>query len=248
MTLIVALKTRDGVVVAADSQATIGTQVATRQGGVQKLFCLGESIVWGSAGAVGLTQRAAEALEKLGNDKKRCEGPLASLRPEIKRTIGKVLKEGNESFVPSGHQTHWQGNAFLFAGHTGGLPWILEIGPTGADQDHDPHSAIGSGDVFAYFAQASMQHLPLKTATDQTGRMIVYRTIATACRVSAFGISEPIQMWSATAKGCHELEQAELDAVRDSVTVWHELEADLRPQLVGTNTPESHSQDFSRTT
>lgn len=67
--------------------------------------------------------------------------------------------------------------------------------------------------------------------------MIVYRTIATACRVSAFGISEPIQMWSATAKGCHELERAELDAVRDSVTVWHELEADLLPQLVGTNTP-----------
>lgn len=233
MTLIVALKSVNGVVMASDSQATIATQIQTRAQ-TQKLYCLGERIVWGSAGSVGLTQRVKEALdEKLGKDKKKCGQPLSVLRPEIRRIVTKVQKEAQDAFVPSGQARTHVGNAFLFAGHTGGSPWIYEIADTGSDVEHDPHSAIGSGDVFAYFAQASMAHLPLQNADEDVAKMIVYRTIDTACRVSAFGISMPLHMWHATATGCGELALSEVDAVRDAVNLWQQLEADLLPTVLG---------------
>jgi 20S proteasome alpha/beta subunit len=239
VTLIVAQKADKGVIVASDSQATVATQILTRQD-AEKLFCLGERIVWGSAGAVGIAQRVGEALEAgLGRDKAKCQAALATLRPIIRRIVGKVLKEGQESFIPTAQQKDWIGNAFLFAGHTGGSPWILEITANGADIEHDPHAAIGSADVFSYFAQASMQHLPLRQPSQQVAELAVYRTVDTACRVSGFGISLPVRMWYATDKGCHELTQAEVDGIRDSVSLWKQFEADLLPQIVGTGETEA---------
>src|SRR5215212_5873575 len=62
MTLVLALRCRDGVVLASDGQATSEAAGQPTRQPVGKLFDVGGRIAWGAAGSVGLQQALADAL------------------------------------------------------------------------------------------------------------------------------------------------------------------------------------------
>jgi hypothetical protein len=57
MTLILALRYNDGLLLASDSQATAQASGQWTKQELQKLFTLRDAIGWGASGSVGLTQR-----------------------------------------------------------------------------------------------------------------------------------------------------------------------------------------------
>ena len=62
MTLVLAIRCREGVVLASDGQATTDAAGQPTRQPVRKLFDLGGRIAWGGAGRVGLQQTLVERL------------------------------------------------------------------------------------------------------------------------------------------------------------------------------------------
>lgn len=65
MTLILALRFDDGVVLASDGQATSDAAGQPTRAPSRKLFDVGGHLAWGSAGSVGLQQTLHEELRML---------------------------------------------------------------------------------------------------------------------------------------------------------------------------------------
>lgn len=89
----------------------------------------------------------------------------------------------------------------LFAGFTGGRPWILEVTPGGEDTEYENYYAVGSGGTFAKQAMASVAHYDLPKRNLAEAQVIVWRALAACFETAAFGIGLPIWLYSLTAEG-----------------------------------------------
>ena len=118
----------------------------------------------------------------------------------------------------------------LFAGYTGGRPWILEVTPGGEDTIYQDFYAVGSGGVFARQAMASVAHYDLPNRNLAEAQVIVWRALDGCIDAAAWGIGRPIWLYSVTAEGATTLSEEEWLGVADSVNAWKEAE---RESLIG---------------
>jgi 20S proteasome alpha/beta subunit len=237
MTLIVALRCRDGVVIASDSQATVSqfiSQPAKLE--TQKLFPLGRHAVWGSAGDVGLQQKIADALNAHPTPG-IWENDIKEIRQNFKDVVIPVMKKALIEYVPATQQASPATAHLLVAGHTRDRSWILEVDPNGTDTLNDEFGfcAVGSGNIFAHHALADIRHHCVHEQSAFYGQVLAHRVVNGAIECAASGLGGPVQMWTVTAKGAHQLDSAKRKEVEDSVSLWKELEAEtlsglLRPQ------------------
>ena len=93
---------------------------------------------------------------------------------------------------------------------------------TGSDHQFHPHySAIGSGDIFADFAMASVAHLGTADLGLEHAKMVAYKAIADAIEVAAVYVGPPIQMYLVTAAGARPVHREEIDReLAGSVDAW----------------------------
>jgi len=220
MTLILALRCRDGVVLAADGQATSDAAGQPTRQVVRKLFDLGGRVAWGAAGSVGLQQTLLDALAE-------CEGELVTTTParQLRRRLTEIVipiqQQALRNFVAHpGSQP--PDLSCIFCWCDGGEARILSIPRTGSDhQLHDRHSAVGTGDIFADFAMTSVAHLGTVGLSLEQAKMVAYKAVADAIDVAAIYLGPPIQMYVVTPERAHEVPAAELDGgLADSVDVW----------------------------
>lgn len=218
MTLVLAIRCREGVVLASDGQATTDAAGQPTRLAVQKLFDLRGRIAWGAAGSVGLQQALAERLAD------EAENVLAhpDPRPALADAVIPIQQRALRDFVPHpGAQPPDLACVFCWL-DAAGTPRIFSVPRTGSDhQLHEGHAAVGTGDIFADFAMVSIAHLGTPSLTLEQAKMVALKAIDDAISVAAVYLGPPIQMSVITAAGVRTVPRGEIEgALSDSVDAW----------------------------
>ena len=217
MTLVLAIRCRDGVVLASDGQATTDAAGQPTKQPARKLFDVEGRIAWGAAGSVGLQQTLLSELD--GLDARNRDA--AALRRSLAARIIPIQQEALRDYVPQpGSEPPDLACIFSWCDRDG--PWILSVPRTGSDhQFHPGYSAIGSGDIFADFAMASVAHLGTSALGLEHAKMVAYKAIADAIDVAAVYVGPPIQMYVVTPAGARPVPRSEIDGeLAGSVDAW----------------------------
>jgi len=243
MTLILGLECSEGLRLASDGQVTYTTTGQGTRGPIQKIFLQWNNVAWGGSGAVGLIQEAMAALHHEYGQTNRFDNKAKDAKKKIWEAVNKTLRpllKDRYIEVPNEPPPH---TSFLFVGWPPDGPFIMEIGKNLLQMDHlqaaAGYGAIGSGDIFPYFALASLAHFEVRKRTLREAKMIAYRVIQDAIKVAAWGLGPPIQMIEIvkpsksdeSGKG-RALDDAELKQIEEQVVAWKELEKETLSSLI----------------
>jgi proteasome beta subunit len=220
VTLVLALRCGDGIVLASDGQATAEAAGQPTRRPVRKLFDLGGRVAWGAAGSIGLQQTLAEALAEREHELVR-GADAGGLRRELTELVIPIQQRALMDFVAHpGSQP--PDLACIFCWCECGEARILSIPRTGSDhQLHESHSAVGTGDIFADFAMASIAPLDTGRLTLEQAKMVAFKAVSDAIDVAAVYLGPPIQMYVVTGEGARAVPISELEGgLADSVEAW----------------------------
>jgi proteasome beta subunit len=231
VTVVLAARCAEGLVLGADSQATdvSGGNIAFAvKQTTQKLFAVGQSsIAWGGTGSGGLIQKFQHTLEQLSAVE------LAKPIEELRATLAGLQRQ---------HQTQAQTDTNpnfgqvpqispLFAGYTDGRPWILEVTVSGEDTVYDEYYAVGSAGTFALQAMVSVAHYDITRRNLAEAQVIVWRALDGCIDTAAWGIGRPISLCVVTPSGARLLSTDDLRGVEDSVNLWKSEEREALGRL-----------------
>jgi 20S proteasome alpha/beta subunit len=231
MTLVLAIRCRDGVVLASDGQVTTDAAGQPTKQPARKLFDMGGAIAWGAAGSLGLQQT-------LGNRLAALDGALRdppALRDALAGAVIPIQQQALHDYVPQPGSDP-PDLSCIFCWCQQRRPWILSIPRTGSDhQFHPRYSAIGSGDIFADFAMASVAHLEPAALGLEHAKMVAYKAIADAIEVAAVYVGPPIQMYVITPRdGARPVPRDEIEGgLADSVDAWKARQRESLGPLAG---------------
>jgi len=233
MTLVLAVKGVDGVVMAADGASTVaddsGVPYASQT--AMKVHCCAGKFIWGASGDVGVIQRIQHKLDQVQANDMAMADPQ-ELRARVVAKIVPVLKECRADYIgpadPS-QRPRYPGAEVLFATALPSGPFIVSINPDGKnDLIEGPHLAIGSG---AAAAMAIMHKHRHQMHNCELNQIIAYRAVADAIDVTPVFLAPPIRigMVSRPAAGggppqARILSPEEISAVEGSVELWTEFE------------------------
>ncbi|MGH2957601.1 MAG: hypothetical protein ACRDL6_11480 [Solirubrobacterales bacterium] len=218
------MSSREGVVLASDGQVTSHTDGQPTRRPDRKLFDLGHRVAWGSAGSAGLQQTLRERLDGMAGDLSGGN----RLRERLAEAVIPIQQRALAQYVPH-PGSEPPDLSCLFCWCDAGRPWILEVPRTGGDhQLHRRFAAIGTGEIFAKFALASVGHLAPERLDLERAKMVAYKAIADAIEVAAIYLGPPIQMYVVDDGGARRVPPAEVEGgLADSVDAWkaRQLEA-----------------------
>jgi hypothetical protein len=203
MTSIVGIRCRDGVVIAADSSATLGVGARTRtieQPTERKIEIIGDKIIVAGTGSIGHSQRFVAIANRLFADKKFMNGSALA--------IGKMLshhglKEFGETFVQI------LDYAAFVAFEAEGQPVLCEL-PRGAMTQNEPtafqpeikdlgdlwFTSAGSGQHITDSFLALFKEIFWKDGPPNVrgGIFTALWALRHACEVNPGGIKEPVRI------------------------------------------------------
>lgn len=217
MTLVLALRCEEGIVLASDGQVTADTAGQPTRQPSRKLFDIGGRVAWGAAGSPGLQQTLEDELAELNGNLNDSE----KLRRRLARTVVPIQQEGLRNYVPQpGTDPPDLTCLFCWCDEQGAR--ILEVPRTGGDhQFHDRFAAIGTGEIFARSAMVSFSGPDTERLDLERAKMVAYRAVADAIRVAAVYLGPPIQMYTVVGDGATPIPRAEIDGgLADSVELW----------------------------
>ena len=227
MTLILALPTYDGIVMASDSQVTAGMVRATDQ----KILRLNESCLWAASGELALIQRVEERLNMLPRS-----SSLQQLKDQICQIVNQCVTEllqldFRTRFLPQDPNVLLQLHPgdFVFAEFVSS-PSILHILINGTPEwiKNRPF-ASGSGDMFAYALLQKYQGLELDM---DRGAILAYKVLEEAIAVGAYGLGPPIDIWKISNSGVKKLSDSEKAALEDASRALRQAEIELLQRMV----------------
>ncbi len=230
MTVVLALKCADGVVLASDSQVTDPARGLSYP--AQKLHPFGETAAWGGSGA------RAVLLELEGEFERGAAAVLGAdnVGRELQERVVPLLRHHYDRFiehVPAQEQSGATPATFVMvAGYARGEPFIVDIDPhglVGRYEDLGFH-AIGSGSAMAQQAGALLAHFSMAERDVDHGVLAAVRVLD-ALRLTAPSVGGPVDVYRMTPEGAHALSEKELDQVRKRVRRWAELENEALDQL-----------------
>jgi len=200
-------------------------------------------VVFGVSGQVGMAQKVKAELERIHSNV--VSGPIAQSRPTFKKFVFKVLKDAAEHFVPIDATGGKPVCNTVIAGYTDNTPWILEINCNGLDEQHEHRGflALGTGEAFAHFGCASMQHHAVREMGIRAAQVLALRTIATAIEVAAVGLGPPVQMWVIDANGARQMNEEELKVISDAADLWKGLETEFLTEAIAAGSEDDRSEE-----
>lgn len=205
MTLILALPTEEGIVMASDTQYTSGE---VRSSGV-KIYPINAHCAWAGAGEVPLIQRVQEAIRDL---------PAQRALQELRDTLAQVVRQAVHALIELDVLTEFvqadpaqllglHPGDFIFAEYLEGRPCLLHIAANGTPEWIPGFFASGNGANFAYALLQKYQDVPLSL---ESAALLAYRVIDETIQVGAYGLDYPIDIWLLRPEGIGRLEAAEL--------------------------------------
>jgi len=166
MTLIVALKCRDGVVIASDGQATCFSSGGPVRQRCRKIFELPGKVLLGASGTIGVIQRCRDSikgysdrlsrgLDELIEERRGERVEYVTLRDKIKKLvffINKDERERHKAFHEKESGAPLADLLLVFYAENEERFRIWHIAPDGSDEflDELGYGCSGIGDTFAY--------------------------------------------------------------------------------------------------
>jgi 20S proteasome alpha/beta subunit len=217
VTLILAIRSREGIVLASDGQVTTDAAGQPTRQPARKLFDIGGRIAWGAAGSVGLQQTLMRELAALNGQ----VSEAVALRRRLASVVIPIQQQALRDYVPQ-PDSEPPDLACIFCWCDDERAWILSIPRTGGDhQFHSRYSAIGSGNIFADYAMASVAHLGTSELDLEQAKVVAHKAVADAIEVAAVYLGPPIQMYAITVEGAQQVPREEVEGgIGEAVDAW----------------------------
>ena len=210
VTVVLALRCADGVVLGADSQITDSERGLSYP--AQKLHPFGETAAWGGSGA------RAVLLELEGEFDRGAAAVLGAdnVGRELQERVVPLLRHHYDNFieqVPGQQKSGATPATFVMvAGYARGEPFIVDIDPhglIGRYEDAGFH-AIGSGSAMAQQAGALLAHFRMTERDVDHGVLAAVRVLD-ALRITSPSVGGPIDVYRLTADGAQALSDEDLE-------------------------------------
>ncbi|ORB25549.1 proteasome protein [Mycolicibacterium parafortuitum] len=231
MTVVLALRCANGVVLASDSQITDPGRGLTYP--AQKLHPLGAHAAWGGSGSRSVLHDVEQVFSA---------EPEAILQSEnighaLQTRVVPILKHHYDNFiadVPGQDTGGTPATYVLTAGYVGDEPFIVDVDPNGLIGHHveTGFQAIGSGAAMAQQAHALLAHFGMSKRDVEYGVVAALRVLD-ALDASSPSVGGPMDICRITPDGATHLEPEEVDEVRRRVDRWVELEHRALDELFG---------------
>lgn len=225
MTLIAALRCREGVVLCSDSRQTRGARGRRLARSARKVYEPRPGLLLAAAGAQDVAQEFSLRLERT-----RALAPDAD-RLELKSQLQAVLLGLREDPAIEGRSDHVE---FLLAWwpRDAHKPVALHLLSAGAAEWVDGWAFGGTalGIEIASFAVSTMRYLDPARLTLLQARMIAMKVLRDAIETSAEGVGGDVQMATLGRDGVDLIGATDVRRLHDAVDVWERRCAEL---LVG---------------
>lgn len=229
MTVVLAVRCKDGLVIGADSQITEKDRGMTFP--AQKLHPLGDHAAWGGSGARGVLGELAADLEA------KAEQIIASedVGKEIQACALPIFRHHYDNFIEDvpGMEDGGTPSAYvLAAGYSGETPWIVEINPTGLIGRYEDvgFHAIGSGAPMAQQAGALLAHFRVVERPVRYGVLAIVRVLE-ALSLTSPSVGGPLDVARITPEGAYHLDDDEINEVKQEVERWEDREREVLDTL-----------------
>jgi 20S proteasome alpha/beta subunit len=207
---------------ASDSQSTEDIGV---RGTVRKIFRISDKLAWGGSGSGNIISDLHATFSTSASEIEGQHDPA-----DLVRSLSyPVLQKHYDQFIqPPGHETQSPATGGIVCGYdASGLPFILELAPTGMVSHYEDNGfcAIGSGGAFAGMANALLAHFDLPNKSVSTGKLVAFRVTNAVIQASAHEVGPPVQLWTISPdEGAVEIESDELKVVEGMVGGWQQTE------------------------
>jgi proteasome beta subunit len=223
MTVVLAVRCADGLVLGADSQITDSDRGLSYP--ATKLHTLGDYAAWGGSGA----RAVLNELQTMFDANPASVVDAADVGHALQDSVLPVLKRHYATFLPEvpgkppGGAT--PATYVLAAGYAGGEPFIVDVDPHGLIGRYEVvgFHAIGSGAAMAQQAGALLAQYRMTERSVDHGVVAVMRVLDALDRTSP-SIGGPMNICRMTPDGAHHLDEKEVEQARERVRRWVELE------------------------
>lgn len=229
MTVVLALRCANGLVLASDSQITDPGRGLTYP--AQKLHTLGARAAWGGSGS----RAVLYDIEQVFTDEPDSILEAKNLGHALQARIVPILKHHYENFISDvpGQETGGTPATYvLAAGYVGDKPFIVDVDPNGLIGHHEEtgFQAVGSGAAMAQQAHALLSHFRMSERDVEYGVLAALRVLD-ALDASSSSVGGPMDICRLTPEGAEHLSEDEVNDVRRQVSRWIEREHEVLDAL-----------------
>jgi proteasome beta subunit len=222
VTVVLAVRCADGLVMASDSQITDPVRGVSYP--AQKLHPLGRHAAWGGSGS----RAVLHDLEQIFDAEPDTIVEASDIGHALQERVLPVLKRHYANFiadVPGGKPGATPSTYVLAAGYAGERPFIVDVDPHGLIGHHEEtgFQAVGSGSPMAQQAYALLAHFHMADRGVDYGVVAALRVLD-ALDTSSPSVGGPMDICRITPEGAQHLDEDEIAQVRSSVDRWVELE------------------------
>jgi 20S proteasome alpha/beta subunit len=230
MTVVLALRCADGIVLGSDSQITDSARGLSYP--AQKLHPFGDSAAWGGSGS----RAVLFDLEQLFDGCAPAVLGSENIGHAVQERVVPVLRRHYDQFVeqvPGEKQSGATPATYvLTAGMAEGVPFIVDIDPHGLIGRYEEvgFHAVGSGAAMAQQAGALLAHFRMTERDVDYGVVATVRILDTL-RMTSPSIGGPVDIYRITADKAAALSEKDIDRVRKQAQRWSELESKALDEL-----------------
>jgi proteasome beta subunit len=222
MTVVLALRCADGIVVASDSQITDPARGVSYP--AQKLHPLGKHAAWGGSGS----RAVLYDIEKLFDSEPDAVVESQDVGRALQARVLPIFKHHYENFisdVPETKSGATPATYVLAAGYAGGEPFIVDLDPHGLIGHHEEtgFQAVGSGAPMAQQAYALLANFQMSQRGVDYGVVAALRVLD-ALDATSPTVGPPMDICRITPEGAQHLSPDEVEDVRGLVVRLSELE------------------------
>jgi len=234
MTLVIALNCKNGIIMASDGQATIGSSGGPVRVEAEKIFEVNDTTLFGASGTVGNIQKSLEIIRSI----KDLEGDWNSaVMRNVKQQLFPIYHADLQRHVtfyktinPNQIPPPPIADVILTKVQENGNRIIWHIAPDCSDEllQDLGYACTGNGDIFAHTLLKGYQ---IKEIDVEKGKLLAYNTIKLGIEVGAYGLGEPIYTWTIEKKESRieveKLSDEEMMALKDTWLSWREAQREL---------------------
>lgn len=235
MTLVIALACKNGITMASDGQATIVSSGGPVKTQTEKIFKINQNTLFGASGDVGAIQKSYELIKNI----KELEKDLTtSIKIVIKEKLSELYKKEIEPIVrfhqslgiPPQQIRPPIADIIIAKFFEDNRKIIWHITPDCRDESLEDlgYGCTGNGDIFAH---TLLKEFDIKSMEIEEGKLIAYNTIKLGIEVGAYGLGEPIYIWTLVKEKngieIKKLSEEEIMALNDTWLSWKETQREL---------------------